>query len=177
MARGLYAIYYSGEFHPYRHVATTQPPAEDSNPIYVGKAIPMGGRKGGFAFDAGTGHALYNRLKDHLESVRAAGNLGSHDFSYRALVVDDIWIPLGENLLINRYQPIWNAKIDGFGNHDPGQGRAAQKKSPWDELHPGRKWAEKLAPAILSAEEIVILLEAGRAVPEVAPYEPPVKED
>lgn len=37
-----------------------------------------------------------------------------------------------------------NRAIDGFGNKDPGRRRARQFKSPWDVLHPGRKFAEKL---------------------------------
>jgi hypothetical protein len=57
--------------------------------------------------------------------------------------VDDIWIPLGESLLIDRLRPIWNLVIDGFGNHDPGGGRRNQMKSSWDVLHPGRSWANK----------------------------------
>ena len=48
-----------------------------------------------------------------------------------------------EASLIRYYRPIWNVKIDGFGNHDPGSGRYNQAKSEWDIIHPGRKWAEK----------------------------------
>ena len=43
------------------------------------------------------------------------------------------------------FHPLWNTVIDGFGNKDPGRGRTAQRKSPWDVLHPGRRFAEKLA--------------------------------
>jgi hypothetical protein len=46
--------------------------------------------------------------------------------------------------LIRRYNPLWNSRIDGFGNHDPGSGRYAQALSEWDVLHPGRPWAAKL---------------------------------
>jgi hypothetical protein len=48
-----------------------------------------------------------------------------------------------EAALIRYYKPIWNTKIDGFGNHDPGKGRYNQAKSEWDVLHPGRPWADK----------------------------------
>ena len=48
-----------------------------------------------------------------------------------------------ETALIRYYKPIWNTKIDGFGNHDPGSGRYNQAKSEWDILHPGRVWADK----------------------------------
>jgi len=60
------------------------------------------------------------------------------------LVVDDIWIPLGESLLIEKTRPLWNIVLDGFGNHDPGSGRYNQQQSAWDIIHPGRKWAKKL---------------------------------
>jgi hypothetical protein len=63
------------------------------------------------------------------------------------LVVDDIWIPLGETLIIQRFQPLWNQVVDGFGNHDPGSGRHAGMRPSWDELHPGRRWAEHCQPS------------------------------
>jgi hypothetical protein len=44
--------------------------------------------------------------------------------------------------------------VDGFGNHAPGSGRAAQARSPWDELHPGRPWAARLPRPRLSTEMI-----------------------
>ena len=53
-------------------------------------------------------------------------------------------ITIVEAALIRKYRPLWNAVIDGFGNHDPGSGRYDQAKSEWDVLHPGRTWAEKL---------------------------------
>ena len=46
--------------------------------------------------------------------------------------------------MINRFKPVWNSVIDGFGNHAPGKGRKNQVQSPWDMLHPGRQWAKKL---------------------------------
>ncbi len=57
--------------------------------------------------------------------------------------------------------PIWNTLIDGFGNHDPGQGRRNQAKSRWDVLHPGRAWADNLRNNDSSADEIVSLLESA----------------
>ena len=41
---------------------------------------------------------------------------------------------------------LWNLKLDGFGNNDPGKGRLLGKRSAWDVIHPGRTWAEKLQP-------------------------------
>ena len=34
--------------------------------------------------------------------------------------MDDIWIPLGESLLIEMFVPLWNRILDGFGIHDLG---------------------------------------------------------
>ncbi len=120
--------------------------------IYVGKAVPKGARTGGFGLDAQRGAALFARLKDHGKSIAAADNLDLKDFSCRFLSVDDIWIPLGESLLIERLNPLWNRVVDGFGNHDPGAGRHAGKRSAWDVLHPGRSFAKNLAEGTSEAE-------------------------
>jgi hypothetical protein len=130
------------------------------SPIYVGKAIPSGGRKGGLDFEAAPGHSLFNRLSEHAESIIQTSDLDIADFQCRFLVVDDIWIPLGESLLIDRFRPLWNVLVDGFGNHAPGAGRYQQKKSPWDALHPGRRWAEKLQPPTKTVEIIESEIEA-----------------
>lgn len=138
---GIYAIYYAGSFAPYKEIAKRNKNVE-TVPIYVGKAVPSGARKGGGAGTAG-GKPLFNRLSEHAESIRSVKNLQIKDFACRFLVVDDIWIPLGESLLIARYSPVWNFIVDGFGNHDPGSGRYSGKRPLWDVLHPGRKWAAK----------------------------------
>jgi hypothetical protein len=65
-------------------------------------------------------------------SLDQASNLEIDDFWCRFLVVDDIWIPLGESLLIQRHRPIWNSLIDGFGNHDLGSGRRKGARPNWD---------------------------------------------
>ena len=138
-------------------------------PIYVGKAIPKGGRKGGLTKDASVGsRALADRLRQHAASIEEATNLDLADFHIRHLVVDDIWIPLGENMLIESFKPVWNRAIDGFGNKDPGRRRATQYKSPWDVLHPGRKFAEKLADGGMSQEFLAQRVKdyfAGRPLP------------
>ncbi|MEJ7653975.1 MAG: Eco29kI family restriction endonuclease [Chloroflexia bacterium] len=100
--------------------------------------MPAGTRRGGFGLDAPTGAVLHNRLRQHASSIQQVQNLDLTDFTCRYLVVDDIWIPLGERLLIERYHPVWNLVIDGFGNHPPGAGRRNQRRSSWDVLHPGR---------------------------------------
>jgi len=110
----------------------------------VGKAVPPGARKGGFGLGTAPGNALLSRLGEHARSIKACGTLKLADFFCRYLVSDDIWIPLGEALLIEKFQPLWNVLIDGFGNHPTGKRRAAQFRSRWDTLHPGRAWAAKL---------------------------------
>lgn len=143
---GVYAIYYRGDFAQYQPV-TLANQYDFTQPIYVGKAVPEGARRGGMNNDSLGGPFLFRRLQDHAKSINAASTtLDINSFHVRFLVVDDIWIPLGESLLIEKCKPIWNCIIDGFGNHDPGNGRYNQQRSMWDSLHPGRNWAEKLRP-------------------------------
>lgn len=142
---GIYAIYYTGDFEAYKPLAAKNKDGKFEAPIYVGKAVPPGARKGNFGLDAEPGPALYKRLQEHAETVKAAENVRIEDFFCRFLVVDDIWIPLGESLLIAKFAPIWNKLIDGFGNHNPGKGRYEGMRSKWDTLHPGRKWALRCA--------------------------------
>jgi len=142
---GVYAIYYCGTFPAYAVVRCDTDPAADAQPIYVGKAIPKGGRKGGLGLNAAQSSALRNRLRKHAASINECRNLELADFRVRLLVVDDIWIPPGENILIDSYKPVWNLALDGFGKNDPGTRRKTQFRSPWDVVHPGRAFAEKLA--------------------------------
>lgn len=157
MGAGVYAIYYTGVFDCYKSVKTFNENNRFEQPIYVGKAVPKGARKGGLTFDAGRGAALRDRLRQHAASIKEADNLDLADFYYRALTVDDIWIPLGENVLIEKFQPLWNRVIDGFGNKTPGQGRATQKRSSWDVLHPGRRFVKHLALAANPLTEVAIV--------------------
>jgi hypothetical protein len=142
---GIYAIYYKGNFPLYKKISEKNK-KDFFQPIYAGKAIPEGGRKGGLGLEAPVGEYLYRRLNEHRKSIEAAENLNIDDFYCRFLVVDDTWIPLGESSLIENTKPLWNVVVDGFGNHDPGSGRSNQQMSPWDVLHPGRTWAKKLQP-------------------------------
>jgi hypothetical protein len=143
---GVYALYYTGPFPAYRAIAARNRGEAWGLPIYVGKAVPAGSRKGGMGLGDNPGQVLYKRLREHLESIQATDNLDAADFGCRHLAVDDIWIPLGESLLIARFSPLWNTLIDGFGNHDPGKGRHAGLRPRWDTLHPGRPWAARLQP-------------------------------
>lgn len=163
---GIYAIYYGGGAPLYA------PISGGDVPIYVGKAVPRGGRVGGFDLSANVGQVLFSRVSEHARSVDEATNLDSGDFRCRYLVVDDIWIPLAEQLLISRHRPLWNHVVGGFGNHDPGSTRYGQARPLWDELHPGRYWASRMQSAELSVAEIEALVQvhlAAHAPAVVAP--------
>ena len=159
---GIYALYYQGRFAPYQRLAALNQGDDPQAPIYIGNAIPEGGRKGG-AGDSGPTRALHKRLKEHAESIQATINLDADDFVCRFLTVDDIWIPLGESLLIAKFSPLWNLTIDGFGNHDPGKGRYNGLEPRWDVLHPGRAWASRCQPRPETAEQIADEVQARLA--------------
>lgn len=155
---GVYALYYVGDSPYYEPLARLNRASMEAGlgplaPIYVGKAVPEGSRsrrvelvelKDVLALSASGGIYLVRRLLEHYESIKKAKNLSEEDFLFRGLILEPIWIPLGESLLIQYYEPVWNTVVRGFGNHDPGQGRSNQQRSEWDTLHPGREWAEKL---------------------------------
>lgn len=151
---GIYAIYYSGKFPAYSELVKHNSGGKFLAPIYVGKAIPSGARKGGGLGAGVSGKSLYSRLREHATSISAVSNLDLRDFQCRFLVVDDIWIPLTESLIITRCSPIWNTLIDGFGNHDPGSGRHKGMRPRWDVLHPGRGWADKCTARKETAADI-----------------------
>ncbi len=163
LGAGVYAIYYTGRFAAYRRIAERNRGNRFGWPIYVGKAIPAGARRGNFGVGSLPGRVLFNRLSEHADSVNQTTNLEIEDFHCRFLVVDDIWIPLGESLLIQRFMPIWNFYLDGYGNHDPGAGRYNQKRSPWDIVHPGGSWAARCRPNEQSEAEILAALHAAIA--------------
>jgi hypothetical protein len=163
---GIYAIYYGGSFRPYRSIAAKNKGENPSHPIYIGKAVPPGSRKGGFALGSTPGAALYKRLREHAQSIDEAENLRLSDFRCRFLVSEDIWIPLGESLLIEQFRPVWNVLIEGFGIHQPGK-RRPQRTSKWDTLHPGRKLASGLPDNPLTVEHLTKMVEdffAGKPV-------------
>lgn len=176
---GVYAIYYDGP-HPLYGTLVESLGSMIEKPIYVGKAIPKGGRVGGLTRDAMKGRPLGNRLSIHARSIGEATNLELSDFSARTLVVDDVWIPLGENMLIQQFQPVWNVVASGFGNQAPGKGRPDQAMSYWDSLHPGRKHSRLLGPNPLSIEVIgerVLGHLAGEVVPFSVEGEEEASED
>jgi hypothetical protein len=157
---GVYALYYTGNYKHYSPIAKANSQSEFRIPIYVGKATPKGGRKGGFLSETPSGSELYSRLRIHSVSIGHASNLNLKDFSCRYLIVDDIWIPLGEALLISRFKPLWNHVVEGFGINAPGKGRLAQQLSPWDTLHSGRPSVRGLTGEKRREEDIEKLIRA-----------------
>lgn len=151
---GIYAIYYVGEFKGYEIISDRNCDGKFLAPIYVGKAVPPGARKGGDLKNAKT-KDLFKRLNEHAVSIKQVNNLELSDFFCRFLTVDDIWIPLGESLLIAKYSPLWNKIVEGFGNHDPGKGRHKGMRPRWDTVHPGRLWAENCEVRPESSEDII----------------------
>jgi Eco29kI-like restriction endonuclease len=118
------------------------------------------------------GPALFKRLTEHKVSIVATENLKIGDFLCRYLVSDDIWIPLGESLLIESFQPLWNVLIEGFGIHTPGAGRKKQVRSKWDTLHPGRTLAADLPLNPKTNTELERMIDdffAGKSVPIISP--------
>lgn len=145
---GVYALYYRGNFEAYQPISTID------HPLYVGKADPAD-------IHATTardqGQRLWQRLRDHLRSIRSAENLDISDFDCRHLVVRSAWQKTAEDYLIGQFVPIWNTNIcTGFGKHGDSGSTRRNTVSPWDTLHPGRPWAarENNVPNPKSADDI-----------------------
>ncbi|MGA3165490.1 MAG: Eco29kI family restriction endonuclease [Terriglobia bacterium] len=101
IAAGVYAIYYTGPFKAYaplieRNRGAARRGAPET-PIYIGKAVPAGARKGGLSLSASPGLVLYSRLSEHADSIQQAESTISVDhFRCPYIAVEDIWIPLGD---------------------------------------------------------------------------------
>ncbi len=134
---GVYAIYYEGDFHAYKALSKKE------HPIYVGKADPANPTSKSATEQ---GEKLSARLNEHRQSiVSAKSTLQIDDFQYRALVVQTGYQKSAEDFLIRLFQPIWNNETRicyGIGKHGDSSETRANKRSPWDTLHPGRKWAQ-----------------------------------
>lgn len=154
---GVYAIYSisrQGVYSQYHNINRTS----FNLPIYVGKAVPRGWRQARAAtnLDSET-FELYGRLREHSRSIIQGSGVEISDFRCRFMILEgqeSNLIGTVEAALIRMYKPLWNAVVDGFGNHDPGKGRYNQAKSDWDVYHPGRKWAEKCLGISSSFAEI-----------------------
>lgn len=146
---GIYSLYYSGELLIYKSIKNAC-----NRPIYVGKAVPPGSRKGD-AIDI-YHPSLRSRIRQHLRSIEQVRDLEASEFTFRSLAVEPVWITLAERFLIDHYTPVWNRCIEGFGIHDPGRGRHQGEKSWWDTLHPGRPFAENLQA--VKTQEVAIAM-------------------
>ena len=133
---GIYSLFYTGNMACYASISDSE------RPIYVGKAVPPGSRKGDQVDESSP--ALQRRIREHTKSIISVPNLDASDFNCRYLAVVPVWITLAERFLIDYYKPVWNLCLDGFGDHDPGKGRRGSQRSWWDTLHPGRAWASGL---------------------------------
>jgi Eco29kI restriction endonuclease len=163
---GLYALYHQGPFPAYQPISAP----DCAVPIYVGRAVPRGARRGDVGLDEAPGRVLFDRLRQHANSIAAAENLEVTDFRCRYLIVDDIWVPLAEALLIGHFRPLWNGVVEGFGIHAPGAGRANQARSSWDTLHPGRRFATALPGDRVAAQiELHIAAHFAEHPPPTAP--------
>jgi hypothetical protein len=160
---GVYCVYYSGPYEPYAPIAGEPPRV----PVYAGRSAPRAGRPGSLLAPADQ-PLLFNRLRDHARTLQQADQLRLDDFSCRFLVVDDVWAPLAEELLIAHFRPLWNVIVDGFGLREPGRARSSSPRPAWDELHPGRPWAARLRPPARSRAEILQAVAA-----HLSAYPPP----
>ncbi|MBF0333015.1 MAG: Eco29kI family restriction endonuclease [Alphaproteobacteria bacterium] len=102
------------------------------------------------------GPQLTGRLRDHRRMIMTVEKwamehpdpanhpLRVADFDYRRLVVASNAQMMAEQCLIGLFQPIWNNEMNicwGISKHGDSAGTRANKRSPWDVLHPGRPWA------------------------------------
>ena len=134
---GVYGLYYNGDFGSYRDLKN------EKIPIYVGKAVVPGGRKGAGSAEYEKNFVI-RRLQEHSKTIKVAPNLNLKDFDCRWLLITPHFVNAAESILIDHYNPIWNCLISGFGIHTPGSGRNKQARSDWDTLHPGRAFASGL---------------------------------
>jgi Eco29kI-like restriction endonuclease len=143
---GVYAIYYAGDHPLYAGISGSE------TPIYVGKADPAND-------DASNpreqGARLTARLLEHagtiatVEAHAASWDEGFQpirlgDFLCRKLVCATNAQLVAEKHLIRTFWPIWNAETKacwGMSKHGDAASTRANKRSPWDVVHPGRQWA------------------------------------
>jgi hypothetical protein len=137
---GVYALFYVGESPVYASISSSAA----LDPVYVGKAIPKGSRKGLITGASAPGHELFSRLQKHRGTIAATKNLELEDFRCRFLVVNPLWISMAERLLIEEFQPPWNMAVDGFGLNPPGSKRMTGMIPWWHALHPGGLWSSKM---------------------------------
>jgi len=151
---GVYAIYYHGTTNkPYRPLSGTE------SPIYVGKADP---KNSNAETVEDQGLALYMRLKEHATNI-AKTELKLCDFRYRSAAIQSGMQAAVEDFMIRLFQPIWNKEIKicyGIGKHGDSATTRANKRSPWDTMHPGRQWAADTTSNQMERGEIMTKIAA-----------------
>ncbi len=169
---GVYAIYCIAKTGIYKEFHEINRTSYDV-PIYIGKAVPSGWRQARSSNSTeALSYELNNRIREHGRSLEQCAGLKLNDFHCRFMILEDAesdLIGTVEAALIRSYKPLWNLRIDGFGNHDPGSGRYEQAMSDWDVCHPGRLWAKKCKgkqrprkDLLLSIEDFMTNLKEGR---------------
>ncbi len=162
---GVYAIYYRGDHEPYRPLSGTE------TPIYVGQAAPA---QANAHTARDQGPRLAARLNEHRKNIaKAKSTLDVNDFDARFLVVQSGWETAAEDYLIHLFRPIWNSETNilfGLGKHGDDAATRANKRSPWDTLHPGRSWAAKSIEDARAVDVILADLERHFAA------HPPVRD-
>lgn len=147
---GVYAIYYRGPYPLYAPLSGTE------TPIYVGQAAPA---QQGAHGARDQGPRLAARLNEHRKNIgKAVSTLDVADFDARFLVVQSGWETAAEDYLIHLFKPIWNNETNllyGLGKHGDSATTRANKRSPWDTLHPGRAWAANSTEDARAPEQIV----------------------
>jgi len=145
---GVYAIYYHGKVeNAYEALSGTE------TPIYVGKVNPT---KAYAETVEDQGQVLYARLKEHAKSIKIT-KLNLADFHYRSAAIQSGMQATVEDFMIRLFRPIWNneSKICyGIGKHGDSATTRANKRSPWDTMHPGRKWAASTTADQMKREDI-----------------------
>ena len=97
LGAGVYAIYYTGDFPAYSEIAVLNRRGRFRQPIYVGKAIPKGGRKGELTKDASRGQSLADDSANTQRPSRRRG-ICSFPISMSDILWWTILDPLGENI-------------------------------------------------------------------------------
>ena len=161
---GVYAIYYRGAFPLYAPFSGTE------TPLYVGQAAPAD-RNARTATEQGP--RLTARLNEHRKNiVKAESTLSIEDFDYRFLVVQSGWETAAEDYLIRLFRPLWNNETNlvfGLGKHGDDAKTRANKRSPWDTMHPGRAWAAASSEDAKSVGQIEAEVAAHAATHRIYP--------
>jgi hypothetical protein len=161
---GVYAIYYTGKFEPYKELAGAD------HPIYIGKADPDDHSANNAI---GQGTKLSIRLSEHAKSIRkAATTIDLNDFECRFLIVQSGFQKSAESYLIEFFRPIWNSEQKicfGLGKHGDSSETRGNKRSPWDTIHPGREWAASSEQDQKPREQI--LAQISQHFSKYPPYE------